>query len=598
MALGRLGAVACGARTDALPSVVTPAVEPADPSNTQNSLERVLAAYRAALAAGAAVDADVYAQMLATDDLRRLFFAATRTLADELPQLAVAPNTVFAGRYELLEPIGSGGMGQVWRARDHTLGHEVAVKVLNALATAAIDVDRLVERESRLLAQLTHPGIVRVLDAGRDGEHRFLVMELIGGRPLDGVIDALRAQREQRGSIAGADLLVLLGHAGPGRQDVVAADDPWPIAATKILVELLRTLEATHGVGVVHRDLKPGNVRLVGGGLPVLLDFGLGFDAGAAPGRLTREMFGTTLYAAPEQWEGTERVGVHTDIWQAGVVFYELLVLQSCFSQPSPVDAMQAIRSGDFVKPRARAPDIDARLEACVLRAMDVDPRRRYHSAAEFRTDLERHLAGETPLAAATLRTAAWRVRAFARRHRTAIGLTTAAALGALTVAWWPRTPVSWNAERIITVRLDAPARMLALRIGRGADGRRYCAPLVLRAGGRPGAAEIAPSLPAGETELNLEDVGEAARFAESFVSTILVDVVDDAAMQRFGHAVDAVRQARRLVEARSGEWLTEQEFFGLLQPGRGGGGDLSSASLLEPGSWQRDGLRGYVLAR
>ncbi|HEX5053886.1 MAG TPA: protein kinase [Planctomycetota bacterium] len=567
------------------------------------ALERQLAAYFEARSSGLQPDADAYAAQLATDELRQRFHDALQHLdvAQGQPAKPVQAETVLAGRYELREAIGSGGTGQVWRAHDRKLGHEVAVKVLNPIASAAIDVDQLVEREGKMLAKLSHPGVVRVQDSGRDGPHRFVVMDLVGGKALDDVIDALHARRSRGKALSAADLLAEVGAAPPGRAAPIAGDESWPIAATKVFVELLRTLEATHGVGVVHRDLKPGNVRLAGGGVPVLLDFGMCFDAGKVPGKLTGRMFGTAPYAAPEQWESFERLGVHTDIYQAGVVLYELLTLERCFDEPSPVDTMLAIRTGSFAKPRSLDRGIDPRLEACVLRAMDVDPARRYRSAGEFRADLERFLAGDLPIAAARLRTVSWRVRTFVRHHRRSLGLAAAAGLGAVAVVLLrgePGPQLQWLTNRSMSVQLAAPSRMLAFRVARDPDGTRHCAPLRLRVGDPAAPADLAQSLPAGDSKVLLEDLGDAARLANSIVSTIFVDPNDKIAAADFERAVGAMRQASHLVEDRNGEWVSDAEFFALLQPARGSAGvELPTARLLEPGAWQARGLRGVVIA-
>ncbi|MFY9340960.1 MAG: serine/threonine-protein kinase [Planctomycetota bacterium] len=573
-----------------------------DPPTQPSPIEQQLVEFLDAKAAGKDPDPADYAGQLDTDDLRAMFFDAVAQVdyADRHLPVPIEPLTVLAGRYELQAPIGSGGMGQVWRARDRKLGNEVAVKVLNLLARASLDVDQLVEREGRLLAKLAHPGVVRVVDSGRDGDHRFLVMDLIGGSSLDDVIDDLRTRQSGGRSLTGADLLELLGPPAPGRKAIVAASDPWPVAATKVFVELLRTLEATHGVGVVHRDLKPGNVRLIGGGEPVLLDFGMGFVDGGAAGKLTGGMFGTAPYAAPEQWDGVERVGVHTDIYQAGVVFYELLTLQRCFDEETPVDTMRAIRDGRFKKPRMCASGIDARLEACVLCAMDVQPRRRYASAAKFRADLERFLAGELPEAAAALRTLSWRLRSFGRRHRIGLGLVAAACIGALTMLLWhegrPRLDVKKQAATLV-LQLEAPATVLAFRAARDEKGDRLFAPVQLRSGsGKPW--RFSQPLTAGTNAIAIEDLGDPARVAASWVNTLFLDDGDEAGRAKFDRIEHALKQASHIVERRNGEWLNETEFFGLFEAARGAPGSvaLPAASLHEVGTWELGTLRAVVV--
>lgn len=346
--------------------------------------------------------------------------------AEQRLGLRLQPEIVLGGRYVLIEAIGSGGMGQVWKARDQKLQRVVAIKVLNLAATASFDVDHMVEREGKLLARLSHPGIVRVQDTGTDGEHRYLVMDLAGGRSLDEVLAEL-GERKHRGPLTGADLLGLVGAAAPGRAPLVDADDPWPTVVAKIMVELLRTLEAAHGVSVVHRDLKPANVRITGGGWPVLLDFGISFTMSQVPGALTKAMCGTLQYFAPEQWDSTMRVDFRTDVYQAGLLLYELLVFRRCFPDDNTGAVMTAARTGTYLRPREIDPEVDRVLESGALKAMEVRPERRYQTAEAFRVDLQRHLDGARRKQRIDFEGAMWNLRRFARKRRVGL-LTTAAA--------------------------------------------------------------------------------------------------------------------------------------------------------------------------
>ncbi|MBL8728334.1 MAG: serine/threonine protein kinase [Planctomycetes bacterium] len=559
----------------------------------------------AALLADYLLAAEVGPVPVLTEFLARLPSAAERErfvgLIDEaafagrqLP-LRLRPQRVLADRYELIEPIGSGGMGQVWRANDRRLDCDVAVKVLSAAATT-LDLDRLVAREGQLLARLSHPGVVRVVDTGHDGQQRFLVMELVGGMALDDVVDRLRERRHELArSLRGADVLALVGTAAVGRTAVLDGSESWSVAATKILIELLRTLEATHGVGVVHRDLKPGNVRLTGGGFPVLLDFGIGFRADRQQGPQTAELFGTAQYAAPEQWAGAAGVGMHTDVYQAGLVLYELLTLQRCFGGTSPIETMRAVRDASYQRPRELDRSIDPRLEACVLRAIEVDPARRYASAVACRSDLEAFLAGQIPSAAAATAKWSWRVRAGARRHRRSLSMAAAALVGA--GALWllrgePAPGVQWAAAQTVTVDVPGPARMTGFLIGRNERGEVYCSSLRF-------GADVARAVPAGRTAVDLQPVGDAQRFADIAVSTLFADDGDADAQRRFAAVVQTMDRVRRAIEAREGEWLPEAEFRAHFLAGRGGAAvEVPVAALFADGAWTAHGLQGRVVAR
>jgi hypothetical protein len=574
------------------------------------AIELLLADYVHSLESGAEPQLRDFLARLTSDDERRQFVDLLDQLsfADRHLPLRLRAQVVLNERYELLEPIGAGGMGRVWRAMDHKLGHEVAIKVLSLVAMASIDLDHLLEREGKLLAKLSHPGVVRVQDMGRDGEHRFLVMELVGGLALDDLVDRLQARRaDHKQPLVAADLLRLVGPTPAGRSAVLAGDEPWPVAVTKILVEVLRTLEATHGVGVVHRDLKPGNVRITGGGYPVLLDFGISFVAGSTPGKMTAELFGTAQYSAPEQWQGKDNVGTHTDVYQAGLVLYELLTLHRCFTGESPIETMRAVRDARYQKPRELDRSIDPALEACVLRAMDVDPARRYATATAFREDLECCLRGEIPAAAAKLTTVSRQLRLFGRRHRGGLSLAAAALVGALglwLVRGEPAPGVQWVSARTMAVDLADPATMVAFRIARDVGGACYCAPVFLGApdldpiGGTAPALGFARGLPAGRSEVSMYDVGDGSQFTQSMVSTVFVAPDDASAQRRFTGLVQAMQSAHRLIVDRNGEWLPEAEFRSLFAAGRGGSSvEVPIERLFADGEWNANGLRGRVVA-
>ncbi|MFO1031190.1 MAG: serine/threonine-protein kinase [Planctomycetota bacterium] len=538
-----------------------------------------------------------------TAQLRELVDQAIRTLG---APATLTPHTLLADRYELHEAIGRGGTGQVWRARDRKFDRFVAVKVLTPLASATLDVDRIVEREGRLLAKLDHPGAVRVQDSGRDGEHRFLVMDLIGGIGLDAAITALAERRKTSPSpLRGADLLSLCGNEATDRA-VVRASDPWPTTAVRFAIELLRILEAAHRVDVVHRDLKPANLRVVGGARPVVLDWGHGLTCDHVPGSLTAHLFGTAAYSAPEQWGRSEEIGPRTDVYQVGVVLCELLTLQRCFPDDTAAETMRRVREGDFRRPRAVAADVPAEVEACVLRAMDVEPARRYGSAAEFRADLERWVDGERPEAARLLPQAASTVRGFLRRRRVPVALGVALLLGAA-LAWsWSSLSVTAVAEDgVLRVELDGPAVMVAFRLRAERDGV-LCSPVRLAnrsANGAAGAGSglrsaMSCELTAGRSEVEVREIGDEPPAEGSFVQAVFADRGDPEALRKLERFAELLEQAGRLVDRRRGVWLPRGELEAMLGTGRGGGGavDVPIAAMVAPERWQQGGLQGLVI--
>jgi len=588
----------------------SPTVRAPQGASPPAQLEALLAAWIGAQGAGDGPSLQHFLAQLATKAEREQFVDLVDQLnfAERNLPLRLREHLVMGGRYELLAPIGSGGMGQVWRALDRKLGHEVAVKVLSLAATAALDLDRLVEREGKLLAKLSHPGIVRIQDSGRDGEHRFLVMELVGGLPLDDLIEQAIERRTQRHETMDASaVLALTGPALPGRTAVLDGTEPWVVAVTKIVVALLRTLEAAHGAGVVHRDLKPGNVRLANGAFPVLLDFGISIDASAAPGTLTASMFGTAQYSAPEQWDSTAVVGVHTDVYQAGLVLYELLTLQRCFHTSSPIETMQAVRAARYPRPRQITSSIDRGLEACVLRAMDVDPAHRYRSAAEMRADLERFLAGQVPFAARGFAMASHRARAALRRSRPTLSFAAAVLVGA--AGFWllrgeTSIAVAFVLDQDEAIDLDAKEKNLVLMTlaKRGPEGQWLLAPARIGVGEAPRRGNIrALEVPAGTTRLVVASVGDPpdGPDAEIVLRTVAANPDDAEEVGVMAKWEQAMELARATIERRNGDWLTQAEWKQLFDGGRGSAGlQVTDEQLFGDEPWEAGGLSGIVVKK
>jgi serine/threonine protein kinase len=210
-------------------------------------------------------------------------------------------DTALAGRYVLGPVLGRGGMADVHRARDATLGREVAVKLLRDVASDEGERARF-KAEARTLARLNHPGLVTVLDAGTDGDQPFLVMELVDGASLDS-------------ACAGQAL------------------DPDTVAS--IGVQLARALAYTHAAGVIHRDIKPGNVLIAADGVVKLADFGIARLVGENTNHTKQGMaIGSPAYFSPEQVSGRE-VTQASDVYSLGLVLLEALTGQRAYQGPS-----------------------------------------------------------------------------------------------------------------------------------------------------------------------------------------------------------------------------------------------------------------------
>ncbi|HEX2194800.1 MAG TPA: protein kinase [Candidatus Limnocylindria bacterium] len=273
----------------------------------------------------------------------------------------MTPGRVIAGRYEFIEQIGGGGMATVYRARDRNLDREVAVKLIRAELGANPDFAARFSDEARRMARFSHRNIVGVHDYGVDGEAQFIVMELVRGRSL-------------------AHLIAQHGRLEPRR-------------VAEIAVDVAAALQAAHRFGIVHRDVKPGNILITADGEAKLADLGIAQAADEAGHTTTGQTLGSVDYFSPEQARG-EPAGPQTDIYALGVVMYEMLTGR----RPFVGDSAAAIALNRLVSappdPRKVVPGLPSALADIVLRAMAPDLGRRYKTARGLRTALERWLAG------------------------------------------------------------------------------------------------------------------------------------------------------------------------------------------------------------
>ncbi len=311
------------------------------------------------------------------------------------------PGARIAGRYRLVRRIGGGGIGDVFEAFDEHLERRVAIKVMKFAGSGDISAQEIFDKTSRILAQLSHPGIVPLHEAGEDQGRLFLVMDLVDGTSLSDVLLRVRQSlgTGPEGRVAvprdAGPLAVAIGRPLPkGRRDLVG-ERSWYRAVAAIAVELAGVLEAAHDAGVVHRDLKPGNVMLLGGGEPVVLDFDRAGRLDAVEGAVTQSLTGTVAYLAPEQVKNY-RIGTdpRSDVYQLGLMLYELLTLRRAFPGSVATEVLARISCGVFTSPRRQNPGVPRDLEAICLKSFELNPDLRYQSARELREDLRCYLDG------------------------------------------------------------------------------------------------------------------------------------------------------------------------------------------------------------
>jgi len=261
-------------------------------------------------------------------------------------------------RYEFHELLGRGGMASVWRAHDPVLDREVAVKRLHAGLTEDDELADRFDREARLVASLSHPNIVRLLDRGHDAEGPYLVLELVDGENLK-----TRVRRD--GALP-------------------------PSEAVTICAQIGRGLAAAHDSGIVHRDIKGQNVLLSRDGAAKLTDFGIARMAETIGTELTRTgmLVGSADYLSPEQAAG-EQLDQRSDIYSLGVVFFEALTGSVPFGAENVVAIAMKHISEPFPDPRERVPGTSDHLAQCVLKATAKNPEDRFATAREFAEALE-----------------------------------------------------------------------------------------------------------------------------------------------------------------------------------------------------------------
>ncbi|GIE80973.1 serine/threonine protein kinase [Actinoplanes philippinensis] len=280
---------------------------------------------------------------------------------------------LLGGRYQVGELLGYGGMAEVHRGRDLRLGRDVAIKMLRTdLARDATFQERF-RREAQNSAALNHPAIVAVYDTGEEisatGEKLpFIVMEFVNGRTLKEVL--AQEQRLQ------------------------------PRRALEIIADICAALEFSHRHGIIHRDIKPGNVMITQNGQVKVMDFGIAraLASGATTMTQTSAVIGTAQYLSPEQARG-ESVDARSDVYAAGCVLFELVIGHPPFVGDSPVSvAYQHVREEPRV-PSSVNREIPPDIDAIVLKALAKNPLNRYQSAQEMRADALRAVSGRPVMA-------------------------------------------------------------------------------------------------------------------------------------------------------------------------------------------------------
>jgi len=313
---------------------------------------------------------------------------ATVTGAAATPSTIPTGQISILGHYHILEPLGRGGMGVVYKAYHPGLDRYYALKVMQANPQMPIDpIERFV-REARAVAKIgKHPHIVQVHDVGQEGPHYYLAMDLVDGGSLDRMLG---------------------GKPLPGRE------------AAEIAMRVAEGLQVAHEAGIVHRDLKPSNILMSNAGVPQVSDFGLARDV-EADKKLSIEgqVLGTLQYMSPEQAAGEmARIGPLSDVYGLGATLYEMIAGKPPFPAGNQFEIWAKVIETEPEAPRKVNPRVHPDLETICLKCMEKQPERRYPSARAVADDLRRFLAGEPIVASPP--SGVQLLRRTLKRHRTA----------------------------------------------------------------------------------------------------------------------------------------------------------------------------------
>src|SRR5262245_12630164 len=272
----------------------------------------------------------------------------------DLPMSGTAPERI--GPYQILEKLGSGGMGTVYLGKNTENGRLVALKVLTAsLAREAGFVERF-NREIDAMRKLKNPHIVELYDAGVENENYYYAMEYVPGETLMGIL-----RREKR--------------------------IPWE-KAVEFASQICQALKAAHDAGIIHRDLKPSNLLVTPEGIVKLTDFGVAQVFASNRLTVTGGIIGTAEYMSPEQAQG-RRAGKPSDLYSLGAVLYAMVTGRTPFSGSTAVEVIQKHKFGLFDRPRMYLPDLPQRVDDAICRLLEKNPEKRFPDALVLLRHLE-----------------------------------------------------------------------------------------------------------------------------------------------------------------------------------------------------------------
>ncbi len=310
------------------------------------------------------------------------------------------------GDFEIVNLIGTGGMGAVFLARQVSLDREVALKVISDISGARAKSLERFKREAKVLAKISYPHIVSIYEVGEEGPYSYFAMEYVQGVSLDKILASIRnapsdakASEVMRKCLEDKSSIQEREYAKSRQKDGAEIDTDYIVGISKIIISIASALENAHSKGILHRDVKPSNILIDSNGTPKLVDFGLARAESQQAITVTGEFFGTPSYVSPEQIRRPDTVDCRSDVYSLAATYYECLTLRPPFEGNTVNETLTRVISREAVPPKKFCPRLSTDFNTVLLHALEKLPEDRYQTAADFAADIE-HVLEFKPITA------------------------------------------------------------------------------------------------------------------------------------------------------------------------------------------------------